>query len=90
MKQGDDNVTKPDVISLDQLEHEEQPEKEPLSPERLDEESVSGSMPDPESDDDTLKNAQAVGMQAGESTEHPEELDIARDIDHGEDFQKTH
>lgn len=89
-KQGDDNVTKPDVISLDQLEKEEQPEKHPLSPERQDEVSVSGTMPDPESDDDTLKNAQAVGMQAGESTEHPEELDIARDIDKSEEYQKTH
>ena len=88
--QNDGNITNATVISLDQLEKSEKPEAEPLSPEREDEQSVSGTMPDPESDDDTLKNAQQVGMQAGESTQHPEELDIARDIDKGESYNNTH
>jgi len=48
------------------------------------EQSVSGSSPDPESDDDTLANAQAVGMQLLEDVEHPQEIDIARDIDAAE------
>lgn len=90
MKQGDDNKTLPQVISLDQLEDEEKPASEPLSPERQDEIAVSGTMPDPESDDDTLKNAQNVGLQVGENTEHPEEIDIARDIDKAEDSLRTH
>jgi len=54
------------------------------SPEIVGEESVSGSEPDPESDDDLLANAQAVGEQLGEDPEHPEEIDIARDIDAAE------
>lgn len=49
-----------------------------------DEETVGGSTPSPESDDDTLANAQAVGLQLGEDEEHPKEVDIARDIDAAE------
>ncbi len=49
------------------------------------EQSVSGDMPDPSSDDDTLANAQAMGFQLNETTEHPEEIDIARDIDKAEE-----
>lgn len=89
-KQGDDNVTNPTVISLDELQRQEEPEKPILSPQEEGEISVSGSMPDPESDDDTLKNEKEVGHQLGESTEHPEELDDARDTDKAEDYQKTH
>jgi hypothetical protein len=48
------------------------------------EQSVSGDMPDPESDDDTLQNAQDMGMQLDEDDEHPQEIDIARDIDRAE------
>lgn len=86
---SDDNQD-PQVITLDALEQEEEVKKEPLSPEREDEQSVSGSMPDPTSDDDTLKNAQAVDLQAGESTEHPEEIDISRDVNQDEDIIKSH
>lgn len=89
-KQGDDNITKPTVISLDQLQREEEPEKPFLSPQEEGEISVSGSMPDPESDDDTLQNEKNVGHQVGESVEHPEELNDARDTDRAEEYQKTH
>lgn len=89
-KQGDDNVTKPQFISLDQLDREEQEERKPLSPEREDEQSVSGSMPDPESDDDTLANEKQMGHQMGETLEHPEELNTARDADKAEEYQRTH
>lgn len=54
------------------------------SPSVQGEQSVSGDMPAPESDDDTLQNAQNMGMQMDETTEHPEEVDIARDVDEGE------
>lgn len=50
-----------------------------------DEESISGSTPDPESDDDMLQNAQDVGMQQEEDEEHPEEIDIARDMNNAEE-----
>lgn len=52
------------------------------------EQSVSGSSP--EADDDTLANAQAVGMQLGEDEEHPQELDIARDVDAAEQSLRDH
>jgi hypothetical protein len=53
----------------------------PVSPAVSGEQSVSGDMPDPTSDDDTLSNAQAMGFQMDEDIEHPQELDMARDID---------
>lgn len=58
----------------------------PMSPPSIQgEQSVSGDMPDPGSDDDTLANAQAMGQQTEEDPEHPEELDIARDVDNAEE-----
>lgn len=56
------------------------------------EESVSGSAPSPDSDNDLLENAHAVGEQLEESDsmEHPEEIDIARDINEAEEYIKTH
>jgi hypothetical protein len=73
---------KPDIISLDELEREEiGHEHKPVSPQREGEESVSGSMPDPESDDDTLKNAHDMGLQRGEGYDNAEELNGSRDID---------
>ncbi|HVT01729.1 MAG TPA: hypothetical protein VHE53_05905 [Patescibacteria group bacterium] len=81
----------PTIVSLDDVNQELKEKKDPtLSPERQDEQSVSGSMPDPESDDDTLKNAQDVDLQAGENTESPEEIDISRDVNKAEENQKTH
>jgi hypothetical protein len=48
--------------------------------------SISGSEPDPTSDDDTQAAAQAVGTQLNEDTdqEHPQEIDLGRDIDEAE------
>lgn len=91
-KQGDDNVTKPDIISLEELERQELPETDhTLSPEREDEMSVSGSMPDPESDDDLLSNAHQMGIGRGETfNSQPQELNIAKDLDSNEDYTKTH
>lgn len=90
MKQGDDNVTLPTVISLDQLQAEEKPDKKPLSPEREDEQSVSGTMPDPESDDDTLQNAHQMGLQRGETYDNAQELNLDRDLDSNANSAKTH
>lgn len=60
------------------------------SPAQAGEKSVSGSAPTPDSDDDTLANAQAVGTQTHEDPEHPEEIDIGRDVEEAEEYQKTH
>ncbi len=54
------------------------------------EESISVDMPDPESDDDMLANAHAVGTQLDEDYEHPEEVDIARDVDAAENHIRSH
>jgi hypothetical protein len=59
-------------------------------PEHLGEQAVSGSTPDPTADDDTLEAAHAVGTQLNEDEEHPQELDIARDIDKAEESIRTH
>ncbi len=60
------------------------------SPSVQGEESVSGDMPDPESADDTLANAHAMGMQLDEDLEHPKPLDLAGDIDKAEEaFRKS-
>ena len=52
--------------------------------------SISGSTPDPESDDDLLQDVHDVGEQLGEDEEHPKEIDIARDINKTEEYQQTH
>jgi hypothetical protein len=54
------------------------------------EQAFNGSMPAPESDDDTLENAHLMGQQLGEDEEHPQELDIARDLDEAEEYLRTH
>lgn len=91
MTQGDDNIVKPDIISLDQLEQEEKPKKSFESPQMEGETSVSGSMPDPESDDDVLKNAHDMGLQRGETfNSQPQEMNSAKDLDSNEDNAHTH
>jgi hypothetical protein len=54
-----------------------------------DEQKVSGSAPEVESDDDLLKNAKDVGEQLDEDEEHPQEIDIARDINDSEKHQRN-
>ncbi|MDQ3008926.1 MAG: hypothetical protein M3Q81_05030 [bacterium] len=44
------------------------------------EQSVSGNMPDPESDDDMLLNSHQVGLRVYEDEESPQELNIAADV----------
>jgi hypothetical protein len=54
------------------------------------EQSVSGDMPDPSTDDDALNNAHDMGIALEEDPENPKELDIGSDIDEAEEYQKTH
>lgn len=60
------------------------------SPSELGEQSISGTTPDPSSDDDTLENAHIMGEQMNEDEENPKEIDIARDIDEAEEDLRTH
>ncbi len=44
------------------------------------EQSISGSTPDPESDDDTLKTAQDAGLYEDQDEEHPGEINVAQEV----------
>lgn len=44
------------------------------------EEKISGSVPDLESDDDTLENAHEMGLYKADDGEHPQELDLAGEV----------
>lgn len=48
------------------------------------EESISGSTPDPESDDNTLDNAHEAGIYENQDEEHPGELNVAEEIEKDE------
>lgn len=61
-----------------------------VTPQESDEKSVSGSMPDLESDDDALKSAHEMGIGLSENYEHPKELNIAKDVNNAEEYKRTH
>ncbi len=48
------------------------------------EQAVSGDMPHPESDDDTLLNSHQVGLRLDETEENPLPLNMAADINNAE------
>lgn len=52
--------------------------------------SESGENADLESDDDVMKQAHQMGIGLNDTSEHPEELNIAKDINDAEDYQKDH
>ncbi|RJQ37902.1 hypothetical protein C4559_02850 [Candidatus Microgenomates bacterium] len=54
--------------------------------------TVSGDNPNPESDDDTVKNVHDVGidLEETEDRENPQEMDIADDINKSEKHIKDH
>ncbi len=52
--------------------------------------SVSGSTPDLESDDDTLQNVHRMGIAIDADLEHPKELNIAKNMDDAEEYYRTH
>lgn len=91
---SDENARKDDILEIgtnaDPLTEDQGEFAAEVSPEEAGEQSVSGDMPTPDSDDDTLANAKAVGTQLDEDEEHPEEIDIARDIDEAEEYTRTH
>lgn len=88
---GDTNDPINFAISLDELIEEEnttgfvdeQGQVVP-TPQNIDERSVSGHMPDPNSDDDIDEVAHKVGLHTDERDEEPEELDLAQEISEAE------
>lgn len=55
------------------------------TPEQEGEKSISGDMPSPESDDDTLENVHKVGLYENQDEEHPGELGIAQELEEDEE-----
>lgn len=87
----DDSQADIDVISLSSVNDDGASTSTPSSsPSVIGEQSLSGDMPDPESDDDVLENAHAVGLALEEDEEHPKPLNIAADINNAEEYRKTH
>ncbi len=84
------------VVSRDQYNEDKNVAHEPesedsialKSPSVQGSDAVSGSTPDPESDDDTLLNAHAMGLQLDEDIEHPKPLDLAGDINKAEKYHR--
>lgn len=60
------------------------------SPQEEGEQSRSGLMPDPEevTEDDTLEAAHKVGLHTEADEEHPDELDIDKELDELEEENK--
>lgn len=71
--------------TLDEVNNES-----PLSPAEADELGVSGTTPDPESDDNMLDNAQDVGLYTDSNEEEPVELNIADQIEKAEKYHHDH
>jgi hypothetical protein len=75
-----DQVNTDDIL-YEELEHSSNNTiNDSVSPSVLGEQLVSGSDPDPESDDDTLLNSHQVGLRLDEDEENPRPLNIAEDV----------
>lgn len=55
-----------------------------MTPQQQGESSISGSTPDPESDDNVLDAAQQAGLYEDQDEEHPGELNIAEEVEKDE------
>lgn len=78
-----------DTFKQDMEELKEKANSSLESPGERGSNSISGSTPDLESDDDVLQNAHQMGIAPNADFEHPTELNIAKDIDDAEKSRKT-
>lgn len=78
-----------DTFSQDMEELKKKANSSVESPGERGANSVSGSTPDPESDDDVLQNAHNMGIAPNADLEHPTELNTAKDIDTAEKNRGT-
>ncbi len=102
IRQTDDKDTPRDPYDENRLRKEEVGEDSPnldtintesapyTNSKNVGEQEVSGSNPDPASDDDMLTDAQDVGTQLGETSEHKQPLQLGDDIDAAENSIKHH
>ena len=54
----------------------------------VEDESLTGDMPALESDDDTLENAHDMGLYRKDDGEHPQELNLASEVQKAEDNRR--
>lgn len=101
MTKKNNKIYKPTILSYDKpvdndtfkqdIEEMNQEDNSSLkSPSVRGENSVSGSTPDLESDDDTLQNAHRMGIAPDADLEHPTDLNIAKDINDAEEYHRKH
>lgn len=64
----------------DQQKHQEAEQEDTKTGEH----SISGSNPDPETDDNTLDAAHGAGLYENQDEEHPGEINIAREVNKDE------
>ena len=77
-----------DTAAEDESEQAELDNQGTATIEDRDEVDISGTTPDPESDDDVLENAHQVGVGLDEDLENPEELDISKDVERAERYHR--
>lgn len=86
--QDDVNENKPLIDSLDNSSNNTIHPATP--PSVIGEQSISGDMPDPESDDDMLLASQQVGLRLNEDEDNPQPLNIAQDVADAERWHQEH
>ena len=79
-----------DTFNEDMEELREEDKSSPESPSERGSYTVSGSTPDPESDDDVLQNAHDMGIAPDADLEHPKELDLEKDVEKANKYRETH
>ena len=70
-----------DMFSQNMDEMKQKSNSSSKSPSEIGNTSISGYMPDLESDDDVLQNAHQMGIAPNAYLEHPKELNIAKNIE---------
>ncbi|MBI3485731.1 hypothetical protein HY025_02190 [Candidatus Daviesbacteria bacterium] len=64
--------------------NDDQKHKQAKAVEEVGDEDASGTMADLESDDDMLENAHKAGLYEKSDDEHPEELNVAKEVENAE------
>lgn len=73
------------MAKVPKLNEDDQKHKDALSEDiKTGEQTISGSTPDPESDDNTLDTAHDAGLYEDQDEEHPGEIDIAKEVEKDE------
>lgn len=60
-----------------------------ITPAQEGEGKISGTNPEPESDDDMLENAHEMGLYKEDDGEHPQELNLAAEVMKAEEGRKN-